>query len=160
MEFNDELKGLVDELASRASLTGPSCSTAPVGLLTAADLDPRIRAVGEEAARQAVAAGACAADLSSLHLLGLLTADDRFRIRSALPGHGVIVARSAVSDVLLTRDHVRNLSAAPYTASLAPDAGRLPADLANGGRPAYASSTLLIDLANSSARPRVGKPPR
>jgi hypothetical protein len=33
----------------------------------------------------------------------------------------VIVARSAIDDALLTRDHTRNLSAATYTASLAPD---------------------------------------
>jgi hypothetical protein len=56
-----------------------------------------------------------------LHLLSLLTDDDRLRIRSALPGPSVIVARSAVDDALLARDHMRNLSAATYTASLAPD---------------------------------------
>ena len=78
-----------------------------------------MRTVGEKAARQALEAGACAADLSSLHLLGLLEDDDRLRIRSALPS--LTVARSAIDDSLLTRDHVRNLSAATYTASLAPD---------------------------------------
>jgi hypothetical protein len=93
----------------------------PAGVLPAADFDPAFRAAGEDAARQAVAAGTCAADLSSLYLLGLLSDDDRLRIRSALPGTAVIVSRSAVSDALLTRDHVRNLSAATYTASLAPD---------------------------------------
>lgn len=93
----------------------------PAGVLPAADVDPAFRAAGEDAARQAVAAGTCAADLSSLYLLGLLSDDDRLRIRSALPGTAVIVSRSAVSDALLTRDHVRNLSAAAYTASLAPN---------------------------------------
>ena len=93
----------------------------PAGVLPAADVDPAFRAAGEDAARQAVAAGTCAADLSSLYLLGLLSDDDRFRIRSALPSTAVIVSRSAVSDALLTRDHVRNLSAATYTASLALD---------------------------------------
>jgi hypothetical protein len=91
----------------------------PAGILPAADLAPGLRAAGEQAARQAVGAGACAADLSSLHLLGLLADDDRLRIRSALPH--LTVARSAIDDALLTRDHVRNLSAATYTASLAPD---------------------------------------
>jgi hypothetical protein len=91
----------------------------PAGILPAADLAPGLRAAGEKAARQAVEAGACAADLSSLHLLGLLADDDRLRIRSALPS--LTVARSAIDDALLTRDHVRNLSAATYTASLAPD---------------------------------------
>ena len=43
----------------------------------------RMRTAGEKAARQALEAGACAADLSSLHLLGLLEDDDRLRIRSA-----------------------------------------------------------------------------
>jgi hypothetical protein len=89
------------------------------GILPAADLAPGMRAAGEKAARQAVEAGACAADLSSLHLLGVLEDDDRLRIRSVLPS--LTVARSAIDDALLTRDHVRNLSAATYTASLAPD---------------------------------------
>jgi hypothetical protein len=93
----------------------------PAGVLPAADADPALRAAGENAARQAVAAGTCATDLSSLYLLGLLSDDDRLRIRSALPGTAVIVSRSAVSDALLTRDHVRNLSAATHSASLAPD---------------------------------------
>jgi hypothetical protein len=93
----------------------------PAGLLPAAHLEPGMRAAGEQAARSAVAAGSCVADLSSLHLLGLLTDDDRLRIRSAVPASSVIVARSAVDDALLTRDHTRNLSAATYTASLAPD---------------------------------------
>lgn len=91
----------------------------PAGILPAADLAPGLRTAGEAAARKAVEAGACAADLSSLHLLGLLPDDDRLRIRSALPS--LIVARSAIGDALLTRDHVRSLSAATYTASLAPD---------------------------------------
>lgn len=91
----------------------------PAGFFPAADLAPGPRSAGEKAARQAVDAGACAADLSSLHVLGLLADDDRLRIRSALPS--LTVARSAVDDALLTRDHVRNLSAATYTASLAPD---------------------------------------
>lgn len=93
----------------------------PAGVLPAADADPALRAAGEKAARQAVDARACAADLSSLYLLGLLSDDDRLRIRSALPGTAVVIARSAVSDALLTRDHVRNLSAATHSASLAPD---------------------------------------
>src|SRR5262249_24582953 len=60
-----------------------------------------------------------AADLSSLHLLGLLDDDDRLRIRSALPN--LIVARAAVDDALLTLDHLRGVAAATYIASLAPD---------------------------------------
>jgi Domain of unknown function (DUF4365) len=91
----------------------------PAGILPAADLAPGLRSAGEQAARRAIAAGACAADLSSLHLLGLLEDDDRLRIRSALPS--LIVARAAVDDALLTRDHVRGIAAATYTASLAAD---------------------------------------
>jgi hypothetical protein len=91
----------------------------PAGILPAADLAPGLRTAGEKAARQAVEGGACAADLSSLHLLGLLEDDDRLRIRSALPR--LTVARAAINDALLTRDHVRGLAAATYTASLAPD---------------------------------------
>ena len=62
-------------------------------------------------------ARACAAHLSSLHLLGLLDDDDRLRIRSALPS--LTVARAAVDDALLTRDHVGGIAAATFTASLA-----------------------------------------
>ncbi len=91
----------------------------PVGVLPAADLAPGLRAAGEQAARRAIAAGTCVADLSSLHLLGLLSDDDRLKIRSALPS--LIVARAAVDDALLTRDHTRGTEAATYTASLAAD---------------------------------------
>jgi hypothetical protein len=91
----------------------------PAGILPAADLAPGLRSAGQQAARQAIAAGSCAADLSSLHLLGLLEDEDRLRIRSALPS--LIVARAAVNDALLTRDHLRGTAAATYTASLAPD---------------------------------------
>ena len=91
----------------------------PAGVLPAADLAPGLRAAGEQAARRAIAAGACVADLSSLHLLGLLGDDDRLRIRSALPR--LIAARPAVDDALLTRDHARGTEAATYTASLAAD---------------------------------------
>ena len=112
-------------MAEIGSLAGQRYGTVllhrPAGVLPAADVDPQCRAAGENAARQAVAAGSCAADLSSLYLLGLLSDDDRLRIRSALPGTAVIVSRSAVTDALMTRDHMRNLSAASYTASLAPD---------------------------------------
>jgi hypothetical protein len=91
----------------------------PAGVIPAGDLAPGLRAAGEQAARRAIAAGACAADLSSLHLLGLLGDDDRLRIRSALPR--LIVARAAVDDALLTREHARGTEAATYTASLAAD---------------------------------------
>jgi len=110
-------------MADIAALAGQPYGTVllhrPAGILSAADLAPGMRTAGEKAARQALEAGACAADLSSLHLLGLLEDDDRLRIRSALPS--LTVARSAIDDSLLTRDHVRNFSAATYTASLAPD---------------------------------------
>lgn len=113
----------IASMADIAALAGRPYGTVllhrPAGILPAADLSPGMRAAGEKAARQALKAGACAADLSSLHLLGLVDDDDRLRVRSALPS--LTVARSAIDDALLTRDHVRNLSAATYTASLAPD---------------------------------------
>jgi len=91
----------------------------PAGILPAADLAPGLRSAGEQAARRATSAGSCAADLSSLHLLSLLEDDDRLRIRSALPR--LTVARQAVDDALLTRDHTRVLAAGTYTASLSAD---------------------------------------
>jgi hypothetical protein len=53
------------------------------------------------------------ADLSSLHLLGLLDRDDRLRVRAKLPT--LIVARAAVDDALLTRDNLRGVAAATAT---------------------------------------------
>jgi hypothetical protein len=126
----------------------------PAGLLTAADLRPAIRGVGETAARQAVEGGACVADLSSLHLLGLLDDDDRLRIRSALPPGGVTVARSAVDDALLTRDHVRNLSAATYTASLAPDGTIDRAVLAPGEQALLLARAEALEAAVTAERSR------
>jgi hypothetical protein len=112
-------------MADIGSLAGQRYGTVllhrPAGVIPAADADPALRAAGESAAGQAVTAGTCAVDLSSLHLLGLLSDDDRLRIRTALPAAALIVSRSAVSDANLTRDHMRNLSASAYTASLGPD---------------------------------------
>ncbi len=91
----------------------------PAGVFPAADLAVGLRAAGERAAGDAIAAGSCVADLSSLHLLGLLDRDDRLRIRAKLPS--LIVTRAAVDDALLTRDNLRGVAAATYTASLTPD---------------------------------------
>jgi hypothetical protein len=91
----------------------------PAGVFPAADLAAGLRAAGERAAGNAIVAGSCVADLSSLHLLGLLDRDDRLRIRAKLPS--LIVARAAVDDALLTRDNLRGVAAATYTASLTSD---------------------------------------
>ncbi|HEX9355490.1 MAG TPA: hypothetical protein VF933_16950 [Streptosporangiaceae bacterium] len=78
-----------------------------------------LRHAGENAARQAIQDRQCAVDLSSLHLLGLLADDDRLLIRAALPD--ITTARSAVSDAVLTRDKLRALGVATYTAALRHD---------------------------------------
>jgi hypothetical protein len=130
----------------------------PAGLLPAADLKPLIRAVGEEAARQAVKAGSCVADLSSMYLLALLTDDDRLRIRSVLPRTAVIVARSAVDDALLTRDHARNLSAATYTASLAPDGSVERTTLTPAERVLLLTQAEALETAAASAQSRRPSP--
>lgn len=110
-------------MADIARFTGRPYGTVllhrPAGILPATDLAPGLRAKGEESAVRAIEAGACVADLSSLHLLGLLADDDRLRIRSALPS--LSAARAAVDDALLTRDDMRRITAASYTASLAVD---------------------------------------
>jgi hypothetical protein len=124
------------------------------GVVPAADVDPGFRAAGEDAARQAVAAGTCAVDLSSLYLLGLLSGDDRLRIRSALPAAAVIVSRSAVSDAQLTRDRVRNLSAATYTASLAPDGSIRRSALSAEEKELLITQAEALEAAASSARSR------
>ena len=59
------------------------------------------------------------ADLSALHLLSLIDHDDRFRIRSALPK--MMIALASVGDATLTRDQMRGLAIATYTAVLNPD---------------------------------------
>ena len=85
----------------------------------AADLRPGLRAAGEKAAQRALSDAACAADLSSLHLLSLLGADDQARIRSAL--RQITIAWPVIPDLVGSRDHLRSLSAAGHGAVLAPD---------------------------------------
>lgn len=91
----------------------------PGGIIPAADLSAALRRVGEAAASVALDTGTCVADLSSLHLLGLLDDDDRLRIRARI--RTIIVARSAVLDATLTRDLMRALTIAAFTAALRPD---------------------------------------
>jgi hypothetical protein len=106
-----------------AQFTGRPYGTAllhrPAGILPAVDLAAGLRSAGEAAATAALRVGKCVVDLSSLHLLGLLPEEDRLLIRGALPG--TIVAGAAVTDVILTCDHMRGLAVAAYTASLRAD---------------------------------------
>lgn len=91
----------------------------PAGVLVAADLSSALRAVGEGAAAQACAAGGCVADLSSLYLLNLLSEDERLRIRAQL--QDLVIPVSAVVDTVGTRENMRGLGIATYSASLRPD---------------------------------------
>jgi hypothetical protein len=91
----------------------------PAGILPASDLAVGLRSAGEAAASVALRARQCVVDLSSLHLLGLLPEEDRLLIRAALPD--MVVAGAAVTDSVLTCDHMRGLSVATYTASLRAD---------------------------------------
>jgi hypothetical protein len=91
----------------------------PAGIIPAIDLAPGLRRAGEDAAEQAMQAGTCVADLSALHLLGLIGEDDRLRVRAAIPE--MIAAHASVGDATLTRDQMRGLAIATYTASLRPD---------------------------------------
>ena len=91
----------------------------PAGIIPAVDLKPAFRRAGEDAAEQAIRDGSCVTDLSSLHLLALIADADRLRIRSGL--QAMIVARSAVSDTVVTRDQMRGLAVSTYTAALRPD---------------------------------------
>ena len=91
----------------------------PAGIIPATDLRTGLRHAGENAARQAIQDRRCAADLSSLHLLGLLADDDRLLIRATLPD--MTTARSAVTDAVLTRDKMRALGVSTYTAALRHD---------------------------------------
>jgi hypothetical protein len=91
----------------------------PAGIIPATDLRTGLRHAGESVARQAIQDRGCAVDLSSLHLLGLLAEDDRLLIRAALPD--MTIARSAVTDAVLTRDKLRALGVATYTAALRHD---------------------------------------
>jgi hypothetical protein len=91
----------------------------PAGIIPAIDLASGLRRAGERAAEHAVQAGTCVADLSALHLLSLIDHDDRLRIRSALPK--MMIALASVGDATLTRDQMRGLAIATYTAALNPD---------------------------------------
>jgi Domain of unknown function (DUF4365) len=91
----------------------------PAGILPAIDLAPKIRLAGQTAAGQALRTHTCVADLSSLHLLGLLTEDDQIRLRAALSE--MIITRATVRDAVLTRDYMRGVTIATYIAALRPD---------------------------------------
>jgi hypothetical protein len=91
----------------------------PAGIIPASDLKPALRQAGEDAAEQAIQAGACVADLSALCLLGLIGEDDRLRVRAVIPN--MIIAHASVGDATLTRDQMRGLAIATYTATLRPD---------------------------------------
>jgi hypothetical protein len=91
----------------------------PAGILPAIDLAPKIRLAGQKAAGQALRTHTCVADLSSLHLLGLLTEDDQIRLRAALSE--MIITRATVRDAVLTRDYMRGVTIATYIAALRPD---------------------------------------
>ncbi len=86
----------------------------PAGILPTVDLAGGL-GEGEAAATAALGVGKCVVDLSSLHL----ASEDRLLIGGAL--QGVIVAGAAVTDVILTCDHMRGLAVAAYTASLRAD---------------------------------------
>jgi hypothetical protein len=88
------------------------------GILPAVDLAGGLRAAGETAAELAADMRGCVADQSAVHMLGLLPDLTRNRIREVL--RGVSVTRSTVQDTILTRDHMRSLAAAAFTASLGP----------------------------------------
>jgi Domain of unknown function (DUF4365) len=102
----------------------------PSLVIPAFDLRPGLRTAGEAAASEALCHGACTADLSSLHLLALLSNDDRVRIRSALPA--ITIAWPVVIDLIATREDIRNLTVATHTAVLNPDGtiARIPMDSA------------------------------
>jgi len=91
----------------------------PAGIITAIDLAPGLRQAGEDAAEKAIRAGTCVADLSSLHLLSLIGEDDRLRVRAAMPK--MTAALASVGDATLTRDQMRGLAIATYTAGLRAD---------------------------------------
>lgn len=91
----------------------------PAGVIPAIDLTPGLRQAGEDAASQALQAGTCVVDLSALHLLNLISEDDRLRVRAAMPK--MIAALASVSDTTITRDQMRGLAIATYTASMRAD---------------------------------------
>jgi hypothetical protein len=91
----------------------------PTGIIPAIDLTPGLRRAGEDAAAQAIQARTCVADLSALHLLGLICKDDRLHVRAAIPN--MIAAHASVGDATLARDQLRGLAIATYTATLRPD---------------------------------------
>jgi hypothetical protein len=130
----------------------------PAGIIPAADLRPGLRHAGENAARQAIQDHGCAVDLSSLHLLGLLSEDDRVRIRAALPD--MTTARSAVSDAVLTRDKIRALGVSSYTAILRPDDSIEKTTLTPAQHAALRDQAAALEASASSIEIRVPAAPR
>jgi hypothetical protein len=122
------------------------------GIVPAADLAPGIRKAGENAAEQAIQTGSCAVDLSSLYLLSLIGDDDRLRLRSAVST--MIVARAAISDAILTRDQMRGLAIATYTAALRSDGTIERTTLTPVQQAALRDQAEALETSTSSLEPR------
>ena len=92
------------------------------------------------------------ADLSALHLLSLIDHNDQLRIRSAL--QKMIVALASVGDTTLTRDQMRGLAVATYTAVLNPDGTIERTILSTAEQAALRDQSRALETLAASLEPR------
>ena len=91
----------------------------PAGVLVAADSGAALRHAGRSAAEAAQHAGGCVIDLSVLRLLAMLPSDVADQLKAAVGP--LTIPASAVADASRTRDDMRSLAVASYTATLQAD---------------------------------------
>jgi hypothetical protein len=118
-EIRRGVRSLADVARATDNPHGAVLLHRPAGVLFASDLTPGLRAAGEQAALDAVERGSCVVDQSSIHLMNLVPADDRRRIKAVL--RDLIAASAVVNDATRTRERMRGLSVATYTATLNAD---------------------------------------
>lgn len=119
----DGIRRGITPLADAAVLArrpyGAALLQRPAGVIVASDLTPGVAAAAVVGAEAAVAEGACVVDLSALHLSNVIGRQARLRLAARLIQ--LHLTRSAAEDALRTRDAMRSLAAATYTAGLEPD---------------------------------------
>lgn len=125
-EFNELLSQVrlgripLAEVANAADRPyGTALLQRPAGVIVAADSGPDLRSFGQKAAALAMESPRCIIDLSVLRILTMLPPKLRDDLCSALGE--LLIPASAVDDAVRTRDDIRTLAIASYTAALQAD---------------------------------------
>ncbi len=107
----------LSDLAARVQHPyGSALLQRPAGLIFATDAESALREAGEAAVAIALDSGPVVADLSALHHLNLMFADDRLVVRAKLSE--LVVTGSAIVDAVRTQEAIRGLAISTFSARL------------------------------------------